>query len=119
MLGPVIRAEVGDTLKVVFKHMVSHNHTCIPTVFRYTKENEGLFGAGQDFDGNAVSPGSTWTYMWEVPGKLAAPAPFLLKERQLDSVAKNVRGLGPRTRHHWLGCITRMPPEPKKCTAAW
>lgn len=72
MLGPVIRAEVGDTLRIVFKNMASHNHTMHPHGFRYTKPNEGL-GPGQEFGGNAVPPGATWTYTWEVPGKTLRP----------------------------------------------
>ncbi|KAG9512020.1 hypothetical protein KCU85_g9989, partial [Aureobasidium melanogenum] len=75
ILGPVIRAEIGDTVKVVFKNLASHNHTMHPHGLRYTKENEGLSGAGQDFGGNAVMPGSTWTYIWEVPER-AGPGPL-------------------------------------------
>jgi len=74
ILGPIIRAEVGDTLNVVFKNMASHNHTIHPHGFRYTKDSEGL-GTGQEFAGNAVSPGSTWTYKWEVPER-AGPGPL-------------------------------------------
>ena len=69
MLGPIIRAEVGDTVKVVFKNMASHNHTMHPHGFRYAKPSEGLAGAGQGSGGNSVAPGSTWTYTWEVPGE--------------------------------------------------
>lgn len=69
MLGPIIRAEVGDTVKVVFRNMASHNHTMHPHGFRYTKSSEGLSSAMQISDGNAVPPGQTWTYTWEVPGK--------------------------------------------------
>lgn len=70
MLGPVIRAEVGDTVNVVFKNMASHNHTMHPHGLRYAKSSEGTFGAGQESEGNSVAPGSIWTYNWEVPGKL-------------------------------------------------
>ncbi|EWY79732.1 hypothetical protein FOYG_17127 [Fusarium oxysporum NRRL 32931] len=75
ILGPIIRAEVGDTVKVVFKNMASHNHTIHPHGFRYAKENEGLSGAGQDFGGNSVPPGSAWTYTWEVPER-SGPGPL-------------------------------------------
>lgn len=68
MLGPIIRAEVGDTVKVAFRNMASHNHTMHPHGLHYTKENEGL-ASGQEFGGNAVPPGSTWTYTWDVPSK--------------------------------------------------
>jgi len=69
ILGPIIRAEVGDIVKVVFKNMASNNHTMHPHGLRYVKENEGLSGAGQEFGGDAVPPGATWTYTWEVPGE--------------------------------------------------
>lgn len=69
MLGPIIRAEVGDAVKIVFRNMASHNHTMHPHGFRYAKNSEGLSDAMQRFDGNAVPPGGTWTYTWEAPGK--------------------------------------------------
>lgn len=69
MLGPVIRAEVGDTVKVVFRNMASNNHTMHPHGFRYTPSNEGRSGPAQMSDGNAVLPGQTWTYTWEAPGR--------------------------------------------------
>lgn len=68
MNGPVIRAEVGDTVKIIFKNMASHNHSMHPHGLRYNKENEGLSGAGQMIAGNSVAPGAMWTYTWEVPG---------------------------------------------------
>ncbi|KIW52034.1 hypothetical protein PV05_07707 [Exophiala xenobiotica] len=75
MLGPIIRAEVGDTVKVVFRNMASHNHTMHPHGFRYRKSDEGLSAAGQMFGGNAVPPGMTWTYTWEVPER-SGPGPL-------------------------------------------
>lgn len=76
--GPNIRAEVGDTDKVIFKNMAAHSHTMHPHGFRYTKEDEGLSGAGKDFGGNAVMPESTWLYTWKVPGEnLPVRAPLI------------------------------------------
>ncbi|KAL6240243.1 hypothetical protein RBB50_012860 [Rhinocladiella similis] len=75
MLGPIIRAEVGDTVKVVFRNMASHNHTMHPHGFRYAKSSEGLSDAMQMFDGNAVPPGGTWTYIWEAPER-SGPGPL-------------------------------------------
>jgi len=40
-----------------------------PHGLRYAKASEGLSGAGQEFGGDAVPPGATWTYTWEVPGE--------------------------------------------------
>lgn len=70
MLGPVLRAEVCYTMKVVFKNMASNNHSMHPHGLRYTKANEGLAGPKQDFGGNAVPPDGAWTYTWGVPGKV-------------------------------------------------
>jgi len=70
MLGPVIRAEVGDTVHIVFKNMASHNHSMHPHGFRYWKENEGVSGPDQMSGGNSVAPGSSWTYVWDTPGKI-------------------------------------------------
>ncbi|KAL7648981.1 hypothetical protein ACMYSQ_012588 [Aspergillus niger] len=75
MLGPILRAEVGDTLRVVFKNMASHNYSIHPHGLRYTKPNEGLYGPEQVFGGNSVPPGGTWTYTWEVPER-AGPGPL-------------------------------------------
>ncbi|KAL2391844.1 Hephaestin-like protein [Exophiala dermatitidis] len=75
MLGPIIRAEVGDTVKVVFRNMASHNHTMHPHGFRYAKSSEGLSSAMQMTDGNAVPPGQTWTYTWEAPER-SGPGPL-------------------------------------------
>ncbi|KAK4974718.1 hypothetical protein LTR66_011073 [Elasticomyces elasticus] len=75
MLGPIIRAEVGDTVRVVFRNMASHNHSMHPHGFRYTKANEGLASPEQDFGGNSVPPNTTWTYTWQVPER-SGPGPM-------------------------------------------
>lgn len=71
MLGPTIRAEVGDKIKVVFR-----NRTRIPQsvhahgVF-YDKHSEGTPYAdgtrGRDKADDVVAPGRSHTYVWEVP----------------------------------------------------
>jgi FtsP/CotA-like multicopper oxidase with cupredoxin domain len=45
MLGPVLRAEVGDTIRVVFKNNATHPFTMHPHGVFYTKDSEG---AGYD-----------------------------------------------------------------------
>lgn len=72
-LGPVIRAEVGDTIMVVFKNMTNsgHNYTMHPHGVFYDKSSEGAPYVSGDpaafTDGNSVAPGATFTYTWEVP----------------------------------------------------
>lgn len=68
MIGPILRAEVGDTVKVTFKNMASNNHSMHPHGLLYSKANEGVSGPEQNFGGNSVPPGTTWTYTWEVLG---------------------------------------------------
>ncbi|KAK5162709.1 uncharacterized protein LTR77_011232 [Saxophila tyrrhenica] len=75
MLGPIIRAEVGDVVKIVFKNMATNNHTMHPHGLRYAKPSEGLSGAGQMFGGDAVQPGSTFIYTWKVPER-SGPGPM-------------------------------------------
>jgi FtsP/CotA-like multicopper oxidase with cupredoxin domain len=77
ILGPVIRAEVGDTLRVVFKNNASRPYSVHPHGVFYTKDSEGtsyLDGtAGRDKADDAVAPGATHTYVWQVPER-AGPA---------------------------------------------
>ncbi len=78
ILGPVIRAEVGDTIRVVFR-----NNTHLPQSVHahgvlYDKRSEGaLYNDGtsdQDKTDDAVAPGGTHTYVWQVPDR-AGPGP--------------------------------------------
>ena len=67
ILGPMIRAEVGDTIKVVFKNNARHPHSVHPHGVFYEKASEGAEyddGTGNTF---AVAPGATRTYTWPVP----------------------------------------------------
>ncbi|HET8960393.1 multicopper oxidase domain-containing protein, partial [Nocardioides sp.] len=79
LLGPVIRAEVGDTIKVVFRNNTSIPASMHPHGVFYTKSSEGApyadgtNGAAKADD--AVPPGGTVTYTWEVPER-AGPGPM-------------------------------------------
>jgi hephaestin len=78
-LGPVIRAEVGDTIKVVFKNNGSHAYSVHPHGVLYDKDSEGAGYA----DGTAsrakgddqVAPGKTYTYTW-FAAERAGPGPM-------------------------------------------
>ena len=73
ILGPMIRAEVGDTIQVVFKNNAKHPHSVHPHGVIYDKASEGAQyedGTGNKF---AVAPGATHTYTWGVPER-AGPA---------------------------------------------
>ena len=79
VLGPPIRAEVGDSVVVVFK-----NNSHLPLSFhvhglRYLKTSEGApyrDGSGAAVKpGDAVAPGATYTYSFDVPER-SGPGPM-------------------------------------------
>ena len=76
-LGPVFRAEVGDTIVVVFKNNTSYPASMHPHGVFYKKDSEGAPSAdntgGGDKADDAVQPGSSHTYVWPVPER-AGPA---------------------------------------------
>jgi FtsP/CotA-like multicopper oxidase with cupredoxin domain len=80
-LGPIIRAEVGDTIKVVFKNKTGtgRGYTVHPHGVFYDKSSEGapyVSGDPNAFSaGNDVAPGSSFTYTWQVPER-AGPGPM-------------------------------------------
>jgi manganese oxidase len=76
MLGPVLRAEVGDTIKVVFKNNASRPYTMHPHGVFYAKESEGAgYNDGATYaNKGGVPPGKTHIYAWEVPER-AGPGP--------------------------------------------
>ena len=76
-LGPLLRAEVGDTIKVVFKNNASFPASVHPHGVFYNKDSEGAPSADDtaetDKVDDAVPPGATHTYIWPVPER-AGPA---------------------------------------------
>ncbi|BDZ44890.1 multicopper oxidase domain-containing protein [Naasia aerilata] len=79
MLGPVIRAVVGDTITVVFRNNTEFPASVHPHGVFYAKDSEGAPYAdetsGSDKEDDAVPPGGTHTYRWEVPAR-AGPGPM-------------------------------------------
>ena len=71
MLGPVIHAEVGDTIEVVFKNNTKRPVSVHPHGVFYKKDSEGApYADGTDAADkrdDAVPPGEAHTYKWEVP----------------------------------------------------
>jgi manganese oxidase len=78
LLGPVLRGEVGDTIKVVFKNNASHPYSMHPHGVLYQKDSEGADysdgTSGADKDDGGVRPGATHIYMWQIPER-AGPGP--------------------------------------------
>jgi hephaestin len=78
MLGPLLRARVGDTIRVVFRNNAGRPYTMHPHGVFYTKSSEGspYDDATGDSDkaDDGVPPGGTHVYLWPVPER-AGPAP--------------------------------------------
>jgi FtsP/CotA-like multicopper oxidase with cupredoxin domain len=102
LLGPVIRAEVGDRIEITLK-----NNTLVPVSLHphgvlYTKANEGAHypdgTSGADLADDAVAPGQTYTYHWDVPER-AGPGPgdpssvVWLYHSHVDSMRDTAAGL--------------------------
>ena len=70
ILGPIIRAEVGDTIHVHFcNHASSGAYGLHPHGVHYTKDNEGAMYTGANSgmppgDGSGVEPGACYMYEW-------------------------------------------------------
>jgi FtsP/CotA-like multicopper oxidase with cupredoxin domain len=77
-LGPLVRAVVGDTLRVVFRNNGDRPYSVHPHGVFYNKDSEGAPYAdgtsGADKLDDGVPPGGTHTYVWPVPPR-AGPAP--------------------------------------------
>ncbi len=78
LLGPVIRAAVGDTIRVVFRNGCRFPATLHPHGVFYDKRNEGSGYAdgttARDARDDAVPSDGRHTYVWRVPGR-AGPGP--------------------------------------------
>ncbi len=76
LLGPVIHAEVGDTIKITFKNNGTHPYSMHPHGVFYEKPSEGsVYADGVAAKGGAsVAPGASFDYVWEVPER-AGPGP--------------------------------------------
>lgn len=78
LLGPILYAEEGDTIQVVFRNHASHPYGMHPHGVEYAKDSEGAGysdssnGAGQT--SACVPPGGTHVYTWKATDS-AAPGP--------------------------------------------
>lgn len=78
-LGPLIRAVVGDTIRVVFRNNGDRPYSVHPHGVLYDKASEGVpyndGTSGRDKADDGVPPGGTYTYVWPVPER-AGPGPM-------------------------------------------
>ncbi|XP_044772343.1 coagulation factor V [Neomonachus schauinslandi] len=73
ILGPIIRAQVRDTLKIVFKNMASRVYSIYPhgvTFSPYEDDVNSSYTSGLNQNNytmiRAVQPGETYTYKWNI-----------------------------------------------------
>lgn len=102
ILGPLFRAEVGDTIKVIFKNQASRRYSMHPHGVFYTKANEGSMTndgtSTADKKDDMIMPGETYTYEWQVP-ETAGPGPadassvVWLYHSHVDSIKDSNSGL--------------------------
>jgi FtsP/CotA-like multicopper oxidase with cupredoxin domain len=78
-LGPVIRAVVGDTIRLVFRNNAQRPYSVHPHGVFYEKQDEGApYNDGvsaANKGGDSVPPGTTHVYVWPVPAR-AGPGPM-------------------------------------------
>jgi FtsP/CotA-like multicopper oxidase with cupredoxin domain len=78
ILGPIIHAEVGDKIRIIFRNKASRPYSIHPHGVFYTKSNEGAPSndgtSGADRADDAVAPGAAYVYNWTVPAR-AGPGP--------------------------------------------
>ena len=104
VLGPIIRAEVGDNVIVHFcNHSDSGAYGMHPHGFRYTKDNEGAMYHGVNDgtppgSGAQVAPGECFDYNWFAdqdsgPGKAEASSKVWWYHSHVDEPAETNAGL--------------------------
>ena len=75
VLGPILHAAVGDTIKIRFRNNGTHPFSMHPHGVLYDKASEGAtYGHMGAQATGIVAPGDTHTYIWEVPER-AGPGP--------------------------------------------
>ncbi|XP_061484804.1 ferroxidase HEPHL1 isoform X2 [Rhineura floridana] len=68
ILGPVIKAEVEDTILVTFANKADKNYSIMPHGVAFDKSSEGApYADGHQKLGACVKPGETFQYKWRVP----------------------------------------------------
>lgn len=67
ILGPVLRAEEGDTLRITFMNMADRSYSIQPHGLHYDKHFQGSsYEDGVNKPGSHVGPGENFTYVWQV-----------------------------------------------------
>ena len=64
LVGPIIRAVVGDTIKVVFRNLTDRPLSIHPHGVRYAPQDEGALYYPPRGGGDSVTAGGQYTYTW-------------------------------------------------------
>jgi hephaestin len=102
MLGPLVRAVVGDTVEIVLKNRTTRPVSIHMHGFTYEKDSEGApyedGSPAADHGDDAVPPGKSYTYRYKVP-ETAGPGPMdgssimWMYHSHADEVADDYAGL--------------------------
>ncbi|XP_038564951.1 ferroxidase HEPHL1 [Micropterus salmoides] len=97
LLGPVLRAEEGDTLRVTFMNRADRNFSIEPHGLHYDKHFQGSsYEDGVNKPGSHVGPGENFTYIWQVlegPSSSDSPCVPYLYYSATDPVMDTNSGL--------------------------
>jgi FtsP/CotA-like multicopper oxidase with cupredoxin domain len=97
LLGPVLRAEVGDTIQVTFRNTCSFPTSMHPHGVRYDKASEGASYQGGTTDAS-VPTGKVVRYTWHAdersgPGPMEGSTAMWMYHSHVDEVADVYAGL--------------------------
>ena len=108
MLGPLIRAEVGDTIVIQFRNNGGQPYSIHPHGVAYDRDSEGTPYPDTSMDASGlVPPGQSHTYVWNVPERAGPGADdgssvvWLYHSHNWESKDVNAGLIGPMviTRH--------------------
>jgi len=105
ILGPLIRAEVGDSIRIYFKNNTHLSVTMHAHGLEYKKDAEGALyndgTAGTVKADDKIAPGGTFTYIWTVPersgpaGMDASSVLWMYHSHFVESMDMNTGLIGP------------------------
>lgn len=94
MPGPMIHAEVGDTVIVHFKNLDTYYkrpHSMHPHGLHYTPTNDGAYVYSNQQPGDAVGVGHTYTYTWTAGSDSVGD--WIYHDHSVDSVDNTTLGM--------------------------
>ncbi|EFC38264.1 hypothetical protein NAEGRDRAFT_73977 [Naegleria gruberi] len=108
IVGPIIRAEVGEQIRILFKNALEFPAGIHPHGVHYDKQSEGAAYVDNDKDmsfatpgsGDAVAAGATFEYIFNVPDRAGpldnsplSSIPWMYHSHALDEPAETQAGL--------------------------